>query len=65
MEKLKINISRCKGCHICVSVCKKGAISIAKEMSAKVYHTIEVDEEKCVQCGACYKMCPDYVFEIL
>ena len=34
-------------------------------MRAKGYHTIEVDEEKCVQCGACYKMCPDYVFEIL
>ncbi|MFR3071324.1 MAG: 4Fe-4S binding protein [Paeniclostridium sp.] len=27
--------------------------------------TVQVDEEKCVQCGSCYTMCPDLVFEIL
>lgn len=65
MEKLKLNISKCKGCHLCVSVCPKGAITISKELNDKGYKPIQVDQEKCIQCGSCYKMCPDYVFEIL
>ncbi|WP_334296536.1 4Fe-4S binding protein [Faecalicatena contorta] len=23
-----------------------------------------MDESKCIVCGICYKVCPDYVFEI-
>jgi len=29
------------------------------------YNFVEVDHEKCIQCGSCYRVCPDYVFEIL
>ena len=26
---------------------------------------VEVDEEKCVGCGTCFDVCPDFVYEIL
>ncbi|MBS6561605.1 MAG: 4Fe-4S binding protein, partial [Clostridiales bacterium] len=25
---------------------------------------VQVDEEKCIICGTCYRVCPDYVYEI-
>ncbi len=46
--------SSCRGClsHRCFDVCKFGAISFTNN------HTAEIDSEKCVNCGACSKMCP-------
>lgn len=65
MEKIKLDIERCKGCYLCITNCKIGAISIGKKSNSKGVLPIVVDQEKCVQCGACYAMCPDLVFEIL
>ncbi|MDO4260962.1 MAG: 4Fe-4S binding protein [Eubacteriales bacterium] len=65
MAKLKLNTERCKGCGYCVSVCKKGALSQKGRLNRKGYDVVEADESLCVQCGMCYRMCPDYVFEIL
>ncbi|MDU4622329.1 MAG: 4Fe-4S binding protein, partial [Clostridioides difficile] len=55
----------CKGCYLCIEACKKDAISLSDYTNKKGFVTIKVDEEKCIQCGACYTMCPDLVFEIL
>ncbi len=65
MEKLKLNVERCKGCYLCIANCRKEAISISDYTNRKGIQTIQVDHEKCVQCGNCYAMCPDLVFEIL
>ena len=37
----------CIGCKACIDKCKFGAISINE------YGVAEVDEEKCIGCGAC------------
>ena len=44
----------CRGCiaHRCEDVCKRGAISFDKHQRAVI------DKEKCVECGACAKVCP-------
>lgn len=44
----------CRGClaHRCEDVCKKGAISFDNN------HVAHIDKSKCVECGACAKVCP-------
>lgn len=65
MDKIKLTTEWCKGCYLCVANCKPQALSISDEVNAKGVKVIQVDQEKCVQCGACYAMCPDRVIEIL
>ena len=44
----------CRGClaHRCEDVCKKGAITFDRN------HVAHIDKSKCVECGACAKVCP-------
>ncbi|MDO5409116.1 MAG: 4Fe-4S dicluster domain-containing protein [Lachnospiraceae bacterium] len=44
----------CRGClaHRCEESCKKGAITFDEHMKA------HIDKSKCVNCGACAKVCP-------
>ncbi len=44
----------CRGClaHRCEDVCKKGALSFDEN------HVAHIDKSKCVECGACAKVCP-------
>lgn len=64
MEKLYVDTKKCKGCLICVNVCPREAIYYSGMINEKGYKMIAVDETKCIKCGSCYRMCPDYVFEI-
>ena len=65
MEKIKTDVSRCKGCGYCVAECPKAAISFGDQMNAQGYLTVVVDQELCIQCGSCYRVCPDCVFELV
>lgn len=44
----------CRGClaHRCENVCPKGAISFDHD------HVAHIDKSKCVDCGACSRVCP-------
>ncbi len=44
----------CRGClaHRCEDVCKRGAITFDRD------HVAHIDKSKCVECGACAKVCP-------
>ena len=44
----------CRGClaHRCEDVCKRGAITFDNN------HVAHIDKSKCVECGACAKVCP-------
>lgn len=44
----------CRGClaHRCEDVCRRGAISFDSKLKAYI------DKSKCVECGACAKVCP-------
>ena len=44
----------CRGClaHRCEDVCRRGAISFDDN------HVAHIDKSKCVDCGACAKVCP-------
>lgn len=44
----------CRGCmaHRCEDVCRKGAITFDDQQKA------HIDKSKCIECGACAKVCP-------
>lgn len=46
----------CTGCHACLNSCAKGAISMMEDEGGALVPI--VDEEKCVFCGRCDKVCP-------
>ena len=53
MKKLAVpNKKICVACGVCLSACRKEAISIYKGCFARV------EEEKCVGCGLCAVSCP-------
>jgi len=64
MKKVVLRIDRCKGCYNCVHACAKSALSPSEVLNKKGYLVVQIDETNCVTCGNCYKVCPDYVFEI-
>ena len=65
MAKLILSTERCKACYLCVANCPKEALSPSGKVNSKGNEYVQVDEEKCVCCGSCYQICPDYVFEII
>lgn len=46
----------CTGCFVCMNVCAKQAISVQIDEYGKTVPCI--DEQKCIECGACAKVCP-------
>ena len=46
----------CCGCSACYNICPKNAISMKENSEGFLYPFI--DEEKCVDCGLCKKVCP-------
>lgn len=49
---MKIDPSKCVGCHGCIAVCPMGAITPANDGKC------QIDQSKCVSCGGCVPMCP-------
>ena len=67
MVEIKINKERCKGCELCVSVCKKGVIKMSElgETNKMGYiFARTVNLRKCVACANCAVICPDVCIEI-
>ncbi len=46
----------CVGCGVCQTACRQDAIRIIKD--DKGFLKSFIDEQKCIQCKACYKVCP-------
>ena len=65
MAKIKVDLTRCKGCFLCASVCPKGVLEPSTELSDKGFEIVHLAKpEECIACGMCFKMCPDYCIEI-
>lgn len=48
----------CCGCGACTTVCNQKAISIKRDEYGFWHYLI--DEDKCIKCGACKQVCPNF-----
>jgi 2-oxoglutarate ferredoxin oxidoreductase subunit delta len=56
-----VDISRCKACDICVSLCPSGTLAMVQNLSSTQGKTIEVVEpDSCIGCRDCELHCPDF-----
>lgn len=65
MKKLIIQKNRCKACGFCIDQCPKDALSFGEELNESGYTAVVSDDELCIKCGICYRVCPDSVFELI
>ena len=55
-----INEDRCKGCGLCVSFCRQGALRLDEHVNQYGYHKVLFSREAgCTGCRSCQLMCPD------
>jgi len=57
--KIIIDIQRCKGCGLCVTVCPKNCIVISKQSNKIGYFPAQANNTDCTGCAACAIICPD------
>jgi Fe-S-cluster-containing hydrogenase component 2 len=50
-DKIYYITNKCIGCHACKVFCPQKAIYYGERK-------MEIDQDKCVQCGTCYNECP-------
>jgi aryl-alcohol dehydrogenase-like predicted oxidoreductase len=61
MNKKKLHIDFwCSGCGKCVEKCGQGALKINSDKKK-----VEASEEKCVLCGYCASVCPEFAIKIM
>lgn len=55
----------CKGCELCISVCPKQVLAIAKQLNSKGFApSTAAYPEECIGCGFCAAICPDMAIRI-
>lgn len=60
-----IDVDRCKGCGLCVTVCPKKVLEMSDRVNAKGYFpAFQARPEDCVKCAICCTMCPDVAITI-
>ena len=55
-NSIKRNTAFCSGCGACTAVCPKQAIDIKRNEYG--FFTADVDENKCINCAECKRVCP-------
>lgn len=60
MNRLEIDVDRCKACLLCIDVCQRELLALGDKLNAKGYHPIELhDPERCTACTLCAVVCPE------
>ena len=66
---IKIDQERCKGCHLCISVCPVKVITVRGKINQQGYFPAEFlktgkDGKVCIACCNCATICPDIAIEV-
>ena len=65
MNKIVIDIERCKGCCLCVEACPRGIIEVSDRPNAAGYYPVRPTEDgECTACAICATVCPDCAIEV-
>jgi 2-oxoglutarate ferredoxin oxidoreductase subunit delta len=60
-NKVKLNKSLCKGCGYCIEFCPNKVLEKSDELNEKGVQLPKIaHEEKCISCGLCALLCPDF-----
>ena len=64
--QIKVLSKFCKGCGLCVTVCKKGSLQLEGPINELGYKTVIVTlPGECTLCKNCIVMCPDAAIELV
>jgi 2-oxoglutarate ferredoxin oxidoreductase subunit delta len=57
---------QCKGCGYCIEFCPKKVLEESNEINVRGVHPPRiVDENKCIVCGFCSAVCPDFAIFVI
>ena len=62
--RIVINMERCKGCGLCITVCPKHGITFAAESNQNGYFPAQVKDGVCTGCTRCAIVCPEGIIEV-
>ena len=63
--KIVIDMERCKGCGLCIVVCPRKDIAVARESNKNGYFPAQAKNVGCTACTHCAVVCPEGIIEIL
>ncbi len=65
--RIEVEVERCKGCGLCVYVCKKDVLEMTfgrKTNEVGLIYAVVKYGERCNGCGDCYQVCGDYCITV-
>ena len=63
--KIVIDMERCKGCGLCITVCPNKNIVIAQDSNKSGYFPAQAKNAGCTACRQCAIICPEGSIEVL
>lgn len=63
--KIYIDAERCKGCGLCVIVCRKDGIVISDQSNSYGYFPAQPKDGDCTACAECAIICPEAGIKVI